>query len=94
MVIVRKKREHALLLYLLKSNKKKVAKLHVFRVFNREGNKCARDTRCVNLFYTPQDVLKACAHKLHALHMFVLRASACCSRFCRKTRVRNADNEP
>jgi hypothetical protein len=31
MFIVRKKREHALLLYLLKSNKKKVAKLHVFR---------------------------------------------------------------
>jgi hypothetical protein len=31
MVIVRKKREHALLLYLLKSNKKTVAKLHVFR---------------------------------------------------------------
>jgi hypothetical protein len=31
MLIERKKREHALLLYLLKSNKKKVAKLHVFR---------------------------------------------------------------
>ena len=31
MLIVRKKREHALLLYFLKSNKKKVAKLHVFR---------------------------------------------------------------
>ena len=31
MFIVRKKREHALLLYLLKSSKKKVAKLRVFR---------------------------------------------------------------
>ena len=31
MFIVRKKREHALLLYSLKASKKKVAKLHVFR---------------------------------------------------------------
>jgi hypothetical protein len=37
MVIVRKKREHALLLYLLKSNKKKVAKLHVFRIHEKRA---------------------------------------------------------
>ena len=44
----------------------------------------------------PHDLLKACARKLDALHIRDLRAlaSACCSRFCRKRRERNAYNEP
>jgi len=44
----------------------------------------------------PHDLLKACARKLDALHIRDVRAlaSACCNRFCRKRRERNADNEP